>query len=142
MDLKLCENLEKEAKEMVKNGKSNEVLGAANTFMRNGTTVAAGIYYKVLADDCNHIESAYIYGNIMHDEKNYSEAIKYIRQAANGDHAKAMCNYGYMLEYGEGTQVDINKALIYYKRSAALGYEIGKYNYINLTNRVNQQRGV
>ena len=61
-------------------------------------------------------------------EKNYAEAAKWYRMAAEQGHAPSMNKLAYCYEYGYGVEVDLVTAIDYYKKAAAKGYEAAKKN--------------
>lgn len=64
--------------------------------------------------------------NPMH---NPAKCIYWYSKACLNNHSAACNNLAALYELGEGRQKDLNKALQLYKKSADLGYSIGKQNY-------------
>jgi TPR repeat protein len=53
--------------------------------------------------------------------KDYTEAVRWFRQAAAGGNPAGMFHLGQMYEKGWGFQRDPNQALSYYRKAAAAG---------------------
>ena len=54
-------------------------------------------------------------------QKNYTEAVKAYRQAAEQGHVKAQCSLGFCYEKGYGVPTDMKQALHWYRKSADQG---------------------
>ncbi len=65
-------------------------------------------------------------------EKKFEEAFKHLIQPAENGNPEALYYLGIMYEYGEGIEVNIEKAKHLYKKSADLGNENAKEAFINL----------
>jgi TPR repeat protein len=57
------------------------------------------------------------------------KSVYWYTKACINNHAEAFNNLAFHYEIGKGCQQDLNKALELYKKSAELGYSIGKHNY-------------
>ena len=60
--------------------------------------------------------------------KNYTEAAKNYRKAAEQGHADGQNNLGFMYDYGYGVTKDISQAKYWYKKAAVKGHELAKDN--------------
>jgi len=61
-------------------------------------------------------------------EKDYQEAVKYYRIAADQGHSFAQKNLGECYEYGDGVFKDIMKAINYYRLSENQGNSFAQFN--------------
>lgn len=64
---------------------------------------------------------------------NARKCVYWYKKACEGNHPEACNNLATFYESGNGCDKDLNKALALYKRSADLGYSIGKKNYKIMT---------
>jgi len=87
----------------------------------------AARWYKMAADQ-NHPEAqfnlAYSYFKGTGVQQSEQEGMKYLLQAADNNHPIALFNVGSRLD----DSGDKNKAFVYYKRSAEIGYSSAQYN--------------
>lgn len=60
-----------------------------------------------------------------YEAKNYLEAQRLLSEITETD-PKAFLYLGYMFEYGEGQDINIEKALEYYKKAASAGLDEAK----------------
>ena len=75
----------------------------------------------------NYIEGEkYFYGRGVN--KDYSEALKWYRKAAEMGHASGQNTLGYMYKNGLGVAKDYAEAFKWYKMSAEQGYDAGQNN--------------
>jgi TPR repeat protein len=58
--------------------------------------------------------------------KDYKEALRWHRRAADKGFARAMYNLGRTYERGEGVKKDRDEALKWYRKAATLGHEKAK----------------
>ncbi len=81
-------------------------------------------YYKIAAEGILGIPYAmnmvgrFYYEGWGNVEKNYEEAVKWYRKAADGGNEYGMCNYADMLELGWGCKKNIDLAKEYYRKAA------------------------
>ena len=61
-------------------------------------------------------------GNEALKSRQYAEALKWYRAAADGGNAAAMCNVGLLYETGKGTEKDISQAMAWYRKAAEKQY--------------------
>ena len=80
------------------------------------------------ADEWNNLGLAYQYGKDG-KPKNYSEAARYYRMAAEQGHAGAQNNLGFCYHNGWGVPKDMTQAAMWYKKSADQGNAWGQSNY-------------
>lgn len=69
------------------------------------------------------------YLNIQNPKYNPKKCIYWYTKACMQNHAEACNNLASFYETGEGCEKDLKKALDLYKKSADLGYSIGRKNY-------------
>lgn len=62
----------------------------------------------------------------LHIQKNYAEAVKWTRRAAEQGFSRAQNNLGVMYEYGEGVAQDTVEAYKWYTLAAAQDHEYAK----------------
>ena len=68
--------------------------------------------------------------------RDYNEAMRWFRKAADRGSGRAMSQIGYLYKKGWGVTRDEEAALRWYKKSAETGDYLGQYNYgINLVGR-------
>ena len=67
-------------------------------------------------------------GNTLYGQKNYQEAIVWLRKAADLGHAKAEFKLGYCYKVGQGVTQDYYEAVKWYKKSAEQGYSAAQFN--------------
>ena len=67
-------------------------------------------------------EEFYSKGLSAYNACNYSDAVKWLRQAADRGHAGAQYYLGACYEFGIGTQIDRPLAYAMYRRAAELGF--------------------
>lgn len=67
-------------------------------------------------------------GDKAFDKKNYTEAVKWYRKAAEQGHAAAQNNLANCYKNGQGVTKDMIKAIEWYKKAAAQGDESAKEN--------------
>lgn len=67
-------------------------------------------------------------GDEYYDKKNYTEAIKWYRIAAEQGDAEGQNNLGVMYENGNGVAKDYTEAAKWYRKAAEQGDYIGQYN--------------
>jgi TPR repeat protein len=67
-------------------------------------------------------------GRAYHADKNYSEALRFYRQAADLGGAAAMNNLGQLYQYGLGVTKDYSEAERFYRKAADLGNSFGMNN--------------
>ena len=80
------------------------------------------------ADSLNNLGLAYQYGK-NGKPKNYDEAARYYRLAADMGHAGAQNNLGFCYHNGWGVPQDMGQAAMWYRRSAEQGNAWGQSNY-------------
>ena len=61
-------------------------------------------------------------------EKNYTEAIKCFREAAEQGLAISQYNLGVLYQYGEGVEKDETRAVDWYRKAAEQGHAKAQYN--------------
>ncbi len=61
-------------------------------------------------------------------QKDYSEAVKWYRKAAEQGHASAQYNLGVCYEDGQGVPRDFSEAVKWYRKAAEQGYTFAQYN--------------
>ena len=76
-------------------------------------------------------EEAFNIGNDYYNgtngkQKDYSEAVKWYRKAAEQGHASAQCNLGYCYDIGQGVPQDYSEAVKWYRKAAEQGDEDAK----------------
>ena len=62
------------------------------------------------------------------ENKDYEEAVYWLRKAADQGHEVAQNNLGYMYEKGYGIAKDYKKAVYWYRKAADQGYEVAQNN--------------
>ena len=67
-------------------------------------------------------------------EINETLAFKYAQASANNGDPFAMFFMGLFYETGAGTKINLNKAIYWYRKCAAIDYEIVQEECINATN--------
>ena len=74
--------------------------------------------------------------------RDYTEAMRWFRKAADKGSGYAMSSIGYLYGRGLGVPEDKEAALRWYRKSAELGHYLGQYNYgISLWARVDRGQG-
>ena len=63
-----------------------------------------------------------------YDKKNYTEAVKWYRKAAEQGHAGAQNNLGYCYKNGYGVTKDYAEAVKWYRKAAEQGNDLAQYN--------------
>ncbi len=63
----------------------------------------------------NTLGNCYYHGNYG-VEKNFNEAVKWYRKAAEQENVFAQCNLAYCYESGEGVEKDLHQAVIWYRK--------------------------
>jgi len=63
-----------------------------------------------------------------YDQKDYSEAFKWYKKAAEQGDAYSQCNLGYMYYKGLGVEENYEEACIWYKKAAEQGRALAQYN--------------
>jgi len=85
------------------------------------------ILLYVLNQDASHPVANYEMGNLYyngeHLEQNPSIALKHYLVACKKDYLPALINSAYMYENGDGTEVNLQEAVRFYKRAAKYGHE-------------------
>ena len=89
--------------------------------------------------EASDVAALYKKGNENYNQGNYTEAVKYYRQAAEKGNADAQCYLGYCYETGKGVQQDYAEAVKWNKKSADQG---NKYAQSNLAYYYSEGRGV
>jgi TPR repeat protein len=70
----------------------------------------------------NNLGDCYYYGN--HEiKRDYKEAIKWYRKAAERGYAKSQYMLGYCYYHGQGVEEDHDEAILWYRKAADQGYE-------------------
>lgn len=67
-------------------------------------------------------------GKRLYDEKNFSEAFKYLHAAAQKGHPRAQCAMGVMYTLGEGVEKNMAEAAKWYRLAAEQGHAEAQYN--------------
>ena len=63
-----------------------------------------------------------------YDKKNYTEAVKWYRKAAEQGNASAQCNLGFCYKKGQGVTQDYYEAVKWYHKAAEQGNTFAQYN--------------
>ena len=63
-----------------------------------------------------------------YDKKNYTEAVKWYRKAAEQGNTQAQFNLGYSYEFGQGVTQDYDEAVKWYRKAAEQGHARGQCN--------------
>jgi serine/threonine protein kinase len=85
-----------------------------------------------LSDGAFSIGNIYYEAKVVDVERDFTKALSWYEKASNKNHAEASYYCGRMYEYGEGTDIDLDKALDYYRKAQDAGYEEKSINrYIN-----------
>lgn len=74
------------------------------------------------------IEKWYRTGRELYQNKEYTEAVKQLKKAANQGHAEAQNSLGDCYFHGDGVERDSVLALKWYKRAAEQGLAVAQYN--------------
>ncbi|HTS94315.1 MAG TPA: TIR domain-containing protein [Stellaceae bacterium] len=67
-------------------------------------------------------------GEQAEDQKNYPEAVRLYKQAAEGGNARAQNNLGYLYSHGLGVDLDYNESMRWYRMAADQGDPLGQTN--------------
>lgn len=81
-----------------------------------------------LAAEQNDVLSQRNLGIIYYNEEDYKSALSWYRKAAENGDADAACDYAYMLEFGEGCDIDEPEAIRWYKKAISSGSALAKGN--------------
>ena len=85
---------------------------------------AAKLYEEAVKRDnasaMDRLGNIYYYGKVGNG-RDYQRAFRLFMQAADHLDSDAMYYLGWMYEYGQGTEKDMNKALLYYRKSSHQG---------------------
>ena len=85
------------------------------------TVIALAILFII--SGCGTISTTpYDKGEAAYKEKNYCEAVKWWKEAAEQGEAKAQGKLGYCYANGEGVGKDLTEAAKWYKKAAEQGY--------------------
>ena len=90
--------------------------------------VALAKKYWTLAAEQNEIISQRNLGIFYYLEEDYANSLVWRRKAAENGDTDAACDYAYMLEFGEGCDVDEEAAVSWYKKAIRGGSAIAKGN--------------
>lgn len=82
-------------------------------------------YYRMAADRGDSSAQTNL-GNIFAEEGQFSEALKWFRLAAKQNDPVALFNLGTFYEDGNGVEIDLKKALNYYREAVKFGDEESK----------------
>ena len=80
-------------------------------------------YEKGYLSQSNENRMGYMYQYGQGVEKDYSEAVKWYKKAADQGYAGAQCNLGVMYENGYGVEKDYSEAAKWYRKAADQGYD-------------------
>ena len=69
--------------------------------------------------DYHNVKELYNRGVTCYNQRNFAEAVKYFRQAAERDYADAQYNLGLCYLYGNGITKDYTKAVEWFRKAAA-----------------------
>ena len=78
--------------------------------------------------DYHNTRELYNQGIAYYNQKNYTEAVKFFRQAAEQGHASAQNKLGYCYRKGYGVPKDDSKAVEWYRKAAEQGNAYAQYN--------------
>ncbi|MBQ3378207.1 MAG: sel1 repeat family protein, partial [Synergistaceae bacterium] len=76
---------------------------------------------KNAAAETLSIEAAYRAGLDYYNKKDYAKAFKEFSKAAQGGHAGAQHNLGFMYDNGQGVRQDYQQAVYWYRKAAEQG---------------------
>jgi len=80
------------------------------------------------ADPDEQFELGYNYYHGHGVKKDYAEAVKWYRKAAEQGHADAQCNLGYCYDKGKGVEQSYNEAVKWYRKAAEQGEAYAQNN--------------
>lgn len=89
---------------------------------------AADKLYNTAAAQGDIFAMRFLGEDLMDAGNQDQQALKWLSQAAKAGDATAQVDYGYMLEYGRGTQTDLQGAAHWYKLAALQGHLVGESN--------------
>jgi len=78
--------------------------------------------YRAAADRGHAVAQSNL-GALLHSEKEFEEAFRYLTLAADQGYTSGEFNVGMCYGNGEGTEVDLGKARYWFERAAAKGHE-------------------
>ena len=112
------------------NGVSKDLSIAKQWYQKSADKGHSGAKTKLteLTEQQDSPEALYQKGKEYYNNSNYSEAVKYYRQAADKGNAQAQFDLGSCYERGRGVSRDLAEAFKWYKKSAEQGNKFAQYS--------------